>query len=227
MVVSIHQPQYFPWLPYFSKISNSDIFVFLDNVQYQKNGLQNRNQIKNGQGKAWITIPVSVKLGDKLNFIKIIEDGWRKKHIKTIQYNYSKAENYNFFKNNLKEIISNEASSLSSLNIKLIKIISNEYFKLTTKFLTSSELNVAGKGSDLILNICKELGAKEYLSGPGGKNYLNKKPFVDSGINISYMRNNLPNHYPQQFQKIGFLNDLSSLDFILNVPSNSNKYFNL
>ena len=49
MIVSIHQPQYMPWLPYFSKIASCDTFVFLDDVQFQKNGIQNRNQLKNSQ----------------------------------------------------------------------------------------------------------------------------------------------------------------------------------
>ena len=227
MIVSIHQPQYLPWLPYFSKISNSDIFVFLDNVQFQKNGLHNRNQIKNSQGKLWLTVPVSVKLGDKLNSVRIIEDSWKKKHIKSIQNNYSKSTNYNFFNNKIKDIINKEDKSLCSLNINLIKTICNEYFDLNTKFLMQSELNVNGKGSELILNICKLLGAKNYLSGPGGKNYINEKSFSDNKIEVNYMKNILPNNYPQQFDELGFFNDLSSIDFILNVDSGSKEYYTL
>ena len=84
MIVSIHQPQYIPWLPYYSKISNSDIFVFLDNVQFQKNGLHNRNELKNSNGRFWLTIPISFNLGDKLSDIKVIDRRWFKKHVKSI-----------------------------------------------------------------------------------------------------------------------------------------------
>ena len=97
MIVSIHQPQYFPWLPYYSKILKSDLFVFLDDVQYQKNGLHNRNELKNSNGRFWLTVPVSVSLGDKLFEVKIINYGWRNKHIKSITMNYSKAINFKFF----------------------------------------------------------------------------------------------------------------------------------
>ena len=70
MIVSIHQPQYVPWLPYFSKIARADTFVFLDNVQFQKNGLHNRNELKNSNGRFWLTAPVSAHLGDKLKEVK-------------------------------------------------------------------------------------------------------------------------------------------------------------
>ena len=71
MIVSIHQPQYFPWLPYFAKIARSDVFIFLDKVQYQKNGLQNRNELKNSNGRFWLTIPVSSSLGENICDIKM------------------------------------------------------------------------------------------------------------------------------------------------------------
>ena len=99
MIVSIHQPQYVPWLPYFSKIARADTFVILDNVQFQKNGLHNRNELKNSNGRFWLTVPVSAHLGDKLNEVKTVNTGWSKKHIKSIYLNYGKSTNYTFFTN--------------------------------------------------------------------------------------------------------------------------------
>ena len=84
MKVSIHQPQYHPWINYYNKIAHADIFVFLDEVQFQKNGLQNRNELKNSNGRFWLTVPVSVNLGDRLNEVMIANNGWSKKHIKSI-----------------------------------------------------------------------------------------------------------------------------------------------
>ena len=98
MKISIHQPQYLPWLPYFSKIAKSDIFVFLDQVQYQKNGLHNRNELINSNGKFWLTIPINKDNCKLLDQVKIAGDNWPKKHIKSIKMNYSKAKNYIFLK---------------------------------------------------------------------------------------------------------------------------------
>ena len=64
MRVSIHQPQYLPWFPYIQKIISSDLFIFLDSVDFQKNGLQNRNKILTSNGPAWLTVPVNQKAKD-------------------------------------------------------------------------------------------------------------------------------------------------------------------
>ena len=66
MKVAVHQPQYLPWLPYFLKIENADLFIFLDTVAFQKNGIQNRNKIKTAQGGQWLTVPVRQNLGQKI-----------------------------------------------------------------------------------------------------------------------------------------------------------------
>ena len=226
MIVSIHQPQYMPWLPYFSKISNSDIFVFLDNVQFQKNGLHNRNELKNSNGHFWLTIPVSFNLGAKLSDIKMIDDIWRKKHIKSIRINYSRAKNFAFFEKYIEPIILKNYSKLVDLNIEIIETISKKYFNLKTKFLRQSDITTSSKGSGLILEICKKLEAKKYLSGPGGRNYLIEDEFKKEKIDIFYKKNYLPDNYPQLYPKQGFINDMSALDFILNVgPPDWSRYY--
>ena len=96
MIVSIHQPQYLPWLGYFDKIERSDAFVFLDNVQFKKNEWQNRNKVKTDQRWQWLTIPVIHKFGQKINEVKINNTvRWGKKHLTALLNHYSKAP---FFK---------------------------------------------------------------------------------------------------------------------------------
>ena len=91
--VSIHQPVYLPWLGFFKKIMSSDIFVFLDDVQYEKNGFQNRNKIRTYDGDMWLTVPVKAKSQTLLNEVSIDNSGnWSNKHIKSVFYNYSKTK---------------------------------------------------------------------------------------------------------------------------------------
>jgi len=227
MIVSIHQPQYVPWLPYFSKISRADTFIFLDNVQFQKNGLHNRNELKNSNGRFWLTAPVSAHLGDKLKEVKTVNAGWPKKHIKSIYLNYNKSINYGFFTNHIQTILEQDFENLVDLNIKIIEIICREYFKIDTVIIRQSDLDVDGEKSNLILNICKKLNAKDYVSGPGGENYLEKNEFKKHKINITYLKNTLPQDYPQLHPKHGFINDLSALDFILNVGNDWQRYYTL
>ena len=104
-VVSIHQPQYLPWFFYFQKILESDFFVFLDNAQFQKNGIQNRNKIKNKDGELWLTVPVKRSLDTKINEVEIDNTkNWKKKHLKTIEESYSKSKFYNYYKKEFEEL---------------------------------------------------------------------------------------------------------------------------
>ena len=102
-----------------------------------------------------------------------------------------------------------------------------EYFNIKTKFIRQSELKTSGKGNELILEICKKLGARKYISGPGGKNYLNENDFKKHNIEIVYLTNSLPMEYPQLYPKVGFIDDLSALDFILHVGPEWVEYHNL
>ena len=58
MMVAAHQPAYLPWLGYLAKIAAADLFVVMDDLQYEAQNFQNRNRIKTGTGPAWITVPV-------------------------------------------------------------------------------------------------------------------------------------------------------------------------
>ena len=71
MHVSIHQPDFIPWLGFFDKIRLSDLFIIGDNVQFRKKGWTNRNQIKTANGASWLTIPVYQELGQSINVVKI------------------------------------------------------------------------------------------------------------------------------------------------------------
>jgi len=227
MIVSIHQPQYIPWLPYYSKIARSDIFVFLDCVQFQKNGIQNRNELKNGNGRFWLTIPVSVNLGDRIIDVHTVNDAWVEKHTKSVNMNYSRAENSAYFEEHIESILKGSDGCLADFSIDIIKTISTDYFDLDTSFVRQSELNVKGSGSELLLAICEELKADVYLSGPGGRRYLDEDLFKAHGIKLEYTENKLPELYPQLYPKQGFINDLSGLDFVLNVGADWSRYFTL
>jgi len=227
LIISIHQPQYFPWLPYYYKILKADIFIFLDNVQYQKNGMQNRNELKNANGKFWLTVPVKVNLGDKIKDIKISNMNWIKKHIKSIEINYNKSNNYHFFKNEILPILHQDWNYLSQLNSALIKTIIRKYFMCDIEFINQSEIQTHSKGSNLILEICKYFSADIYLSGPGGLNYLDLNLFSNENIEVKILKNFLPSKYPQMYSHLGFINSLSALDFILNVNSKWDKYLKI
>ena len=224
MNVAIHQPQYLPWLPYFMKIAESDIFIFLDTVDFQKNGLQNRNQIKTAQGAHWLTVPVKQQLGQKICDVKIDNSKkWRRKHWQTIQQCYSKAPAFKEYKTSFEDLYAREWEDLSELNIELTSLMLS-IMKIDTKIIRSSQMKATGTASELVLNLCLEVGATRYLSGEGGKNYLLHEEFEKSGVEIVYKPSILPEVYPQQFPEAGFINSLSSIDIILNCGTTWRDY---
>jgi len=216
MKVSIHQPQYLPWLPYFLKIEESDLFILLDTVDFQKNGLQNRNQVKTAQGAHWLTVPVRQELGQKIRDVQTTGGGdWRRKHWLTLVQSYGKAPSFAPFAGDLERFYSREWTGLNELNIELIEMIMR-WLDIRTPVVKSSDMGATGAASELVLNLCREAGATRYLSGSGGMSYLDMDAFDRAGIEVVYRPTILPVPYPQCFPKVGFINHLSALDIILN-----------
>lgn len=216
MIVTIHQPQYLPWLPYLQKVAQSEIFIVLDSVDYQKNGLQNRNQLKTSQGACWLTVPVSRCLGQKITEAEINDpQHWRKKHWQTILNNYRKAPAFQFYAEELEAIYQVEWKYLVDLNMALMEALLR-WFEIDVQVLRSSQMQSTGVSSMLILNLCREVRATTYLSGVGGKNYLIKKDFESAGIDLVYVPSVMPQPYPQQFLSAGFFGDLSAVDILFN-----------
>lgn len=224
MIVAIHQPQYLPWWPYMQKVADCDLFISLDSVDFQKNGLQNRNRIKTAQGAQWLTVPVKQRLGQKICEVQIDEaTDWRRKHWQTIRQNYGKAPAFADYAAQIEATLGSVGSSLSELNHALFQLLLG-WLGIERPIRRSSGMHATGQGSELVLNLCREAGAKQYLSGIGGRSYLDEAAFAAAGIEIRYVPPSLPTHYPQLHQQAGFLNDLSVLDLLLNCGSSYRDY---
>lgn len=222
MTLSIHQPQYIPWIPYFSKIYHSDIFVLLDHVQFQKNGLQNRNYIFNKKEEIRLTLPVHVHLGNSIKDVTISQQNILSKHWTSIELAYKKAPFFHEVSEFLFIIYSNSYSLLCELNCDLINAILN-YLGIKTKMLRSSEMNVTGEKSGLILNICQQLHADRYLTGTGGLDYLQKEDFEKEKIEIQLLE--YPKKkYVQANAQDHFIENLSILDLLFNTGKKAINY---
>ena len=223
MICSIHQPQSFPWLGYFSKIMASDIFIILDNVQYKKNEFQNRNKIKYNEEAHWLTIPVKHKFGQKINEIEINNNIiWRRKILNSLQTYYAKSPYFHQFFPSLSELINKEYKLLSEFNINFILWIL-KLLKTDTQIVISSniydtkELNKL-PASEKLIKLINKVEASIYLSGSGGKEYLNEEIFKKNEINIMYQ-----NYFHPVYSQIGekFVSNLSILDLLFNEGNKS------
>ena len=218
MILSIAQPAYLPWPGYFDRIMASDVHVVLDHVQFEKNSVINRNKIKTPQGASWLTVPVQTKgsFGHlEINRIDVTSDGhWQIKHLKSIENFYSKAACFGQFQEHLARYYQQR------LFTKLIEPLREglalfcRLLNISTPLHYSSEMNCVCKKSDLILEICRKIGATTYISGPFGRDYLEREKFEAAGIKILFHEYEyIP--YPQRFGS--FLPGLSTIDMLLNI----------
>jgi hypothetical protein len=221
MVVSINQPAYLPWLGYFERIACSDVHVVLDHVQFEKNSFTNRNKIRLREGTAWLSIPLATKgLFGKLEIHSLQfgpNSNWRAKHWASLKMNYSRAPYFEQFRGAYESIYAREWNSfMPFVRAMLTQHLSDLGIK--TRLVFSSEMEAVGHKSDLVLNICKSLDAKSYLSGPQGRAYIDENAFLDAGIRIQYQDYQHPT-YKQVWP--GFESHLGILDLLFNHGEDS------
>jgi len=219
MILTAHQPTYLPWLGYFDKIIRSDVFVYLDTVQLEKNSYSYRNKIKTPQGSAWLTIPLKMK-GHTSNAIKDIvidnSQNWKKKHLKNIFFNYKKSPFFDELYPKMETLYAEEFDLFSDLTYQHLLFWLKE-LNIKTKNIKSSDLDIDSKKSNLILDLCQTFEADKYISGALGKDYLDEDEFREKNIEIDFQ----DYQHPVYQQLYGdFLSHMSVVDFWMN----SNQY---
>lgn len=220
MIVTIHQPEHLPWLGYFNKIAKAQRYVILDSVQYEKNYFQNRNRILGTNGVQWMSVPVSNKghMEGSIATTLINNDPknlkWKEKYLQTIRLSYGKYPYFNDVYPLLEDAINTESDYLYDLNMAII-LSFNEKLDIHPEYIRSSELNVQGLKSDLILDICKACEADLYIAGPSGRDYLDLSSFKQNNIEVKFNDYHHP-VYPQR-RTDDFISHLSALDLFMNV----------
>ena len=214
--ISIHQPNYLPWAGYFFKICVSKTFVFLDDVQASKQSFFNRVKILENNKTNWLTVPMKISLGTKINEVKFSQDDWKKRHLSKIFNSYKKSnffkEVFIFFENLYSSAIANNPSETNKFFIKKI----SHYLEIETNFLSSSDMKVNSDliSDDRLISILKFLKASLYLSGTGAASYQDQNKFIKNNIALNYMYN-LNLNYTQS--SIKFEPGLSIIDLLFNL----------
>jgi len=188
MIAAIHQPEHFPYIGFFQKMKQSDIFVILDDAKFSKGNFHNRNRFLNKNGvEEWFTIQVEKDAWKKpLKDVMVVEGNWRKKVLKQLYYRFGI---------HFDDIY--DGSSLLTINMKSIEWIRNK-MNITTPMVYSSSLNITSDGTDRIIDICNAVGANEYLSGKGAVDekygsYLDRNMFTN--IKLTIFEPNVTNYY--------------------------------
>lgn len=210
------QPSYLPWIPFFQRMISSDIFVYLDDVEFSKNSPHNKNKIKTPNGPISLTVPIKYSGNSSKKIHEIpIENvyPWQKKHWRSIEMNYSKSTYYKEFGEILyNEIYSKEWVFLGDLNISIIEII-KKYLSISTPCIPSSSLNINLNNNEKLVEICKKVGADSFLVKPNTNHYHPKDFFKKNNISLKEFKYSLKN-YSQNYGV--FISGLSIIDLIFN-----------
>jgi hypothetical protein len=222
----ILQPSYIPWRGYFDQINRADVFIFYDDVQYDKHGWRNRNQIKTTQGRQWLTIPVHssgvVKKSIPINQVEIDwSTPWNKSHWKALTFAYGRAPFFQNYAALLETFYRRHDLFLADFTIDLTVALAGELGIHHTHFLRSSTMQASGQKTDRLVQILAQVGAKHYISGPSAKDYIDNEKLASAGITLEYIDYNYP-EYPQVHPP--FDPNLSILDLLFMTGPDALRY---
>ena len=221
MIVAAHQPHYLPWLGYLDKLGKSDVFVLMDDLQFEAQNYQNRQRLKLSDGPAWITVPLAHGAqSDLINEKRIVDCGspkqhWQHRHWQTLVTHYGRAPFFDHYAAELKDVYTRPWTSLLELDLHMLKL-ARRWLDIKTPVIRSSGLGLAGTKTDRLIDMCKKLGARCYLTGSGGSTgYLDAEKMGRSGIGVIWQHFVHP-AYPQRYPRHGFASHLGFLDLLLN-----------
>lgn len=214
MIITIHQPDFLPWLGFFDRWKKSDLYIILDDVQFLRRGWHHRDRIKTSQGPMWLTVPVQ----KKGNYNQLIRDvkidntiPWRDKHLRTLEMHYGKAPNFHYCFKSLQEIYAHEHISLIDLNMDLLRFL-GAAFTIGTPVVFSSDYATPTNSSQKLVDLVKRAGGSYYLTGLGAKEYLDEGLFEQEQIKVIWQKFQHP-VYPQLHGD--FVPMLSSIDYLM------------
>lgn len=225
MIVTIHQPDFLPWLGFFDRWQASGLLVFLDDVQFLRRGWHHRDRIKTAAGPAWLTVPVKNK-GRYLQTIGEVEleDGpWRRKHLAMIRAAYAKAAGFDQVFPLLEAVYAKNHSRLVELNLDLLAMAAR-LLGIGVPTALASDHDLPGRegpdctGTRRLLRLCQIYGASSYLTGLGSRGYLDEPLFLQHGIRVKWQQFVHPVH-PQLHGE--FAANLSVLDWLMLRPPQS------
>jgi len=233
MIITGHQPNYLPYLGFFHKISLADQperplgragkFVIVDTTQYVKRGpfgWINRNKIRTKEGWQWLTVPVLSKGKYTQRIIDTFIDNskdWQHQHWRAISLAYQKAHHFNEHKNFFRKIYETKWEKLADISEAIIRYVIDA-LGIKIEITKTSVIGADGKGADLIIDMCKKLGADTYIHGKHGKDYIDPVKFADNNIKCIYQEFTHP-VYRQIYEP--FMPEMSVIDLLFNCGPES------
>ena len=221
--VAILQSNYIPWKGYFDLIASVDELIIYDDVQYTKNDWRNRNRIKTPDGLAWLTIPVGAGIGRRIRDVVLPKTRWQERHWKTLVQNYRHAAQFDSVAARFESLYATRTfETLSEFNRALIEAVC-AYLSIRTRLRNVWDYDASPDGrTSRLVDLCRQAGATEYVTGPAAAAYLDERMFRDSHIAVTWFDYAGYSEYPQVWGP--FEHGVSILDLLFNCGPQAPNY---
>lgn len=222
--VAILQSNYMPWKGYFDLIDIVDEFIIYDAMQYTRRDWRNRNKVKTAAGLQWLTIPVKVKgkYNQLIDETQLVRDSWRSEHLATIRHAYGRAAAFRDVYPWLEQLVwTAPSTTISELNVHFLGAIC-QFLGIDTQLVSCSRYTLLDGKTERLVDLCRQAGATEYVSGPAARDYIDPELFRAAGIQLlwkSYAG------YPEYRQMHGpFEHHVSIIDLLMNEGTDARKF---
>lgn len=216
LVLTGHQPAYLPWVPYFTRMLEADVFVLLDHVQYEQRGWQNRNRIRTTHGELLLTVPIRTRGRSRQRIDQAEIDTaqrWQRRHWASITHAYRSAPHFDRYREALEHIyLDQQWRRLVDLDLALTHLIM-DWLHIDTPIVRSSMLGLTSSKTGLLVEICERLNATTLLTGEGAATYIDPALLAAHGITHHEAQLEHP-RYVQRHRP--FLPGMSAIDLLFN-----------
>ena len=214
MILTAHQPVYLPWLGLFHKIALAEQYCVLDVAQYQTNDYNNRNKIKTHAGPLWLSVPVEQRdhLQHDIRDARIVHNGWARKHVASMRMAYARAPFVADYLPELEAVLMKRHAFLVELNAETLRLLLH-WLEIERPIVFASDLELRGKKSELLIDLCGKLGADHFVFGAQGRDYADTAAFAAAGVRPYFQ----DYQHPEYRQLHGaFVPALSVVDLLFN-----------
>jgi hypothetical protein len=216
-IVTIHQPNYLPWIGLFSKIKKSNQFVIADTFTIGDQSTVNRNKIRTNTGWMYLTIPLNHNIrGMRICDIPLPSDkSWQRNHWRSIYANYSRTAYFNDYKFFFENLYLKNFKYICEINLEIIDyLLKCFHIEVDMKRASNMDIDQSLAATDLIVEVLSKTRGDIYLSGPSGRDYMIFEKFTEHNIGLKFIKFIHP-EYNQRYP--GFVPNMSAIDLLFNT----------
>jgi hypothetical protein len=215
LVVSVHQPNFMPWLKLLDKILASDVYVAYDTVQYTRSEYHARQRVRTHTGLAWLSVPLRRVPGQRQLIEQLRLDPGQPfgaRHLKTLRVGYTGTPYFTEVYSLVEQVYARRHERLVDLSLDLIEAFCR-YLGSPVRIVRASALPHTGDNTERLIQLVRAVAGDVHLTSTYGteRRYIDWPRVTGAGIAVRAQQFQHP-VYRQAWP--GFVADLAALDML-------------